>query len=464
MPEITVTSLDPRIQKQLENAQTALQRGNFDYVIEVTTQVLKTAPACLPVRRLQRAAQMRLFQSKNKMLTKAFGSVTQAGFLFSGAKKDPAKTLENAEKLLVSDPTSVPALKLLAEAAAGLDLMATVAWAWECIHELQPTDREALLQMGEASLAAKLPKEALRAADMLLKMRPQDGDALNLMRKASIAQTSEAGKWEEKGSFRDKLKDEALAVSLEQASKVVTSDEMNERLIKEAMERHQKQPDNMDHIRTIFEGYRKANNLAEALVWMQKARELPSGKADTSLEKQEAELRVSILEKNIKEFETAVASAPADVELKSKLDAARTELANFRLSDSKSYVERYPNDYAARFTLANLYFDLHDYQNAIANYQQAQKNPKVRIPALAGMGKALKARKMFDLAVAQLKNAKSELTTMDEVKKDVIYELADCFEKMGKKAEAVEEYKVLYSDDISYRDVADKINAFYASQ
>ena len=81
MPEISVSSLDPRVQKQLENAQTALHRGNFDYVIEVTTQVLKASPACLPVRRLQRAAQMKLFQSKNKLSTKLFGGVTQAGFL-----------------------------------------------------------------------------------------------------------------------------------------------------------------------------------------------------------------------------------------------------------------------------------------------------------------------------------------------------------------------------------------------
>ena len=29
MPEVSVTSLDPRVQKQIENAQTALQRGNL---------------------------------------------------------------------------------------------------------------------------------------------------------------------------------------------------------------------------------------------------------------------------------------------------------------------------------------------------------------------------------------------------------------------------------------------------
>jgi hypothetical protein len=51
---------------------------------------------------------------------------------------------------------------------------------------------------------------------------------------------------------------------------------------------------------------------------------------------------------------------------------------------------------------------------------------------------------------------------MDERKKDAIYELGCCFESMGDQDKAIEEFKVVYSADISFRDVADKINAFYS--
>jgi predicted Zn-dependent protease len=187
MTETTVSSLDPKLQQLVTNAQTALQRGNFDYVIETSSQILKAAPGCLAVRRLQRAAQIRQYQAKNKSITKSFGSVTQAGFLFSGAKKDPPKTMENAEKMLLADPTNVPALKLLSEAAAGLGLLETAAWAWECVHDVMPTDREALIKMGDGYLAANKPKDALRAADLMMKVRPQDPDALELMRRATAA-------------------------------------------------------------------------------------------------------------------------------------------------------------------------------------------------------------------------------------------------------------------------------------
>ena len=126
MPEVPVASLDPRHQKLIENARIALERGNLDYAIEVTGQVLKAAPGCLPVRRLQRVAQLRQARGKGGFLAKALSSFSTAPFMRGGGKKEPAKLLETAEGLLAKNPASVPALRLLAEAAGGLGLTETV--------------------------------------------------------------------------------------------------------------------------------------------------------------------------------------------------------------------------------------------------------------------------------------------------------------------------------------------------
>jgi len=462
MQEVPLTSLDIRLQKQVENAQVALQRGNYDYVIEVTSQVLKHASGCLPVRRLQRAALLKQHESKNKLMAKAFGSVTMAGFMFAN-KKDPLKAIESAEKLLLADPNNIAALKSLAENSAALGLMETSAFAWECIREAQPKDHDTLVHLAEAYIAAKMHKEAVKVADDLLKLRPQDGDALALMRKASVAQTMDRGNWESQASFRTKLKDENLATSLEQAAKVVTSSEMTERLIAEAKQRLAAEPSNLNHFRAIIDGYRRLNDPASALEYVKQARQLPSASGDATLEKLQSDLVVGVLEAKVKAASEKAAASPADPAAKAELDAARAELTKVKLEDAKAYVERYPNDYAARFTLANLLYDSGDHQAAIANFQQAQKSPKVRLAALAGMGKALKARKMFDLAVQQFQTAKSEIPTMDDLKKDIIYQLAECYEGMGKAEDAINEYKLIYSDDIGFRDVADKINAFYSN-
>src|SRR3954462_10937111 len=197
MPEISVASLDPRHQKLMENARIALEPGNLEYVLEVTSQVLKMQPGCLPVRKLQRVAQLRQHRGKSGgFMGKALSGLSTAPFMFGGGKKDPAKLLEAADGVLAKDPLSVPGLKMLAEAAGGLGLPETVAFALDAVREIEPENRGNLLALGEAWLAAGKPTEALKMADEILKTKPTDPDAQNLMRKASVAQTVTKHNWD----------------------------------------------------------------------------------------------------------------------------------------------------------------------------------------------------------------------------------------------------------------------------
>jgi tetratricopeptide (TPR) repeat protein len=463
MSEVPVTSLDPRHQKLIENARVALERGNLDYALEVTAQVLKTAPGCLPVRKLQRVAQLRQAKGKGGFMSKMSSGFSSAPFMFGGGKKDPAKLLESADALLAKDPTNVAALKLLAEAAQGLGLLETGAFALDAIRELEPTNRANLLALGDAWLAAGKATEALKIADEMLAAKPVDAEAQALMRKASVAQTVGKNKWDAQTSYRDKLRDEAQSVSLEQAGKLVNADSMTQRLLDEALARVAKEPANLNHYRAVAQLYRQGDDLEQALVWVRKARQQPAGAADAALEKQESELAAAVIAKRVTAAEAALALVPTDVAAQAKLAAAKTELAEFKLRDAKHYTERYPNDYVARHALATLLLETGQTDAAIAQFQQAQKGPQVRVASLVGLARCFKAKKLFDLAVAQLTTAKNELgSTMDEAKKDVIYELGTCLELMGKPDLAIVEFKAIYSEDIGFRDVADKINAFYA--
>ena len=462
MPEVPVASLDPRHQKLIENARVALERGNLDYALEVTAQVLKAAPGCLPVRRLQRVAQLRQARGKGGFMTRMSSGLSTAPFMFGAGKKDPAKLLESAETLLAKDPSNVAALKLMAEAAQGLGLPETVAFALDAVREIEPDNRANLLALGEAWLTANKPAEALKIADEILKTKPTDAEAQNLMRKASVAQTVTKVGWENQQSYRDKLRDEKRAVSLEQEGKVVTADTMTHRLLDEALARVAKEPNNLNHFRSVAQAYRQLGQLDDALTWVRKAREHPTGKTDAALEKQESELATAVVDQHMREAEVAAAAAPNDAAAQTKLAAARREHAEFKLTESKRYIERYPNDYAARYAFGALLLETGQTDAAIAQFQQAQKGPAVRIASLVGLGRCFRAKKLYDLAVAQLSLAKTELGPMDDTKKDVIYELGSCYELMGKPESAITEFKIIYSEDIGFRDVADKINAFYA--
>ena len=71
------------------------------------------------------------------------------------------------------------------------------------------------------------------------------------------------------------------------------------------------------------------------------------------------------------------------------------------------------------------------------------------------------AKGFHDLAAEQLQTAKSEIPGMTEQKKDVLYQLGTAYEQQGDMEKAMVEFKALYGADISYRDVARKIDDFY---
>ncbi|MFI5356017.1 MAG: tetratricopeptide repeat protein [Opitutales bacterium] len=131
------------------------------------------------------------------------------------------------------------------------------------------------------------------------------------------------------------------------------------------------------------------------------------------------------------------------------------------LADAREQVERYPGDLAARFRLAELLFASGEIEPAIAHYQPAQRHPKHRRQAQLGLARCFRARRLTDLAVAQLAAAKAEQPAMDELRKEIVYELGACYEELRQPEAALAEFKLVYTEDIGFRDVAAKINAHY---
>jgi tetratricopeptide (TPR) repeat protein len=114
--------------------------------------------------------------------------------------------------------------------------------------------------------------------------------------------------------------------------------------------------------------------------------------------------------------------------------------------------------------LGAFYFQAGKIGEAIAEFQKAQGNPHKRLLAMSYLAQCFAKRKMFDLAARTLQSAIKEKLVFDDEKKDLIYNLGCVFEAMGKKEEAVEQFKQIYETDISYKDVAAKVDAFYAAQ
>lgn len=463
--EITLNDIDPRLRKQVENARKNVAK-NPAYVVEVCMGILQRHPGCLDVRKVLRDAQRRINGGKSALVTqmKNLSVLPMAIKLGTELKKDARAALISAEKVISQAPDSKVGHQTLGKASEVLSMKETAVFAYECIYQIDPKDNANNEAYGTALIEAGDPQEAVKLGDKILRENPANEAGQDLVRRASVALSMQKGKWEEEGGFRDKLANEAEAIELEQAARVVNDAETVEKLAQKNLEQLEKEPENLNLYREIISGYRSISNFDKALEFTKKARLTSSGKADPTLERLEMDLAQAQVRLQIEELEARAEAAPQDASLQTELKEARAKEHGQRLTNARRIVEKYPNDYAARFELGQLLYVDGNYDEAIQQFQLAQRNPKVRVRAILMLGKTFISKGIFDMAVEQLEIAKKELAIMDETKKEVIYELAKAHEQNNAPEKAIAEYKIIYSNDIGYRDVAEKINSFYAKK
>ena len=72
-------------------------------------------------------------------------------------------------------------------------------------------------------------------------------------------------------------------------------------------------------------------------------------------------------------------------------------------------------------------------------------------------------RGMHDMALSQFEKAMEGKAVFDNQKKELVYLLASVYEQQGKHELAGDHYKSIYEVDISYRDVAEKVEGGYSA-
>jgi tetratricopeptide (TPR) repeat protein len=459
--EIPIAKLDPRQIKQLESADEMAQ-GNPTYALEIYGAILKQNQGCLELRRKLRSLQFKKLLGATKGLSSILTKVTSAPFMFRGkGDKDPEGTIVKAEGLLEKSPANTLAHQMLAEGSSVLGMVNTVVFAYETIRKIQPKDIKNLKELGNAYLEAGYSDMAIKTGNTIRQINPNDGDAEDLLKRASVAVAMDKGKWEESEDYRTQLKDESEAQSLEQASKTVNDSKSLEDLIRQTYQKVEEEPSNLNHYRQLSDYYQRYGDLENAIAWIQEARKQEGGLGDVTLEEKERQLTLQYFDQSIDACEKARNENPSDPNAQASLEEAKRQRNHYQQTQLESLVRRYPNDFGNRYELGLFLFENGQYDDSLPHFQLAQRNAKVRPDAILHLGRAYSRKNFHDLAIEQFSILKNEIQVMDDRKKNAIYELGCCFEAMGKKEKAIAEYKLVYSTDITFRDVSDKINAFY---
>jgi tetratricopeptide (TPR) repeat protein len=298
----------------------------------------------------------------------------------------------------------------------------------------------------------------------ILEINPNDLSAVKGGKDAAAAASMQRGGWErEEATYRDLIKDKGQAVALEQEARVYRGEEMINFLLGELSEKYVQDPQNLDTARRIAELYEEKNDLENAVTWFGYAAQL-SQYTDFALVRKASDLRIKQFDNSIASLEQFLAASADSVDAAryaSQLEEMKRQRAEFSLDEAKKRVERNPTDLQLRFELGEILISLGNYKDAISELQRARQNPNVRLRAMNLLGRCYTERGMFDLAANILSAAAGELLQMDNVKKEIVYNLGLVYEKMSQEEKSIECMKQIYEVDYGYRDVAERVESSY---
>jgi tetratricopeptide (TPR) repeat protein len=467
--------LGPGPRSLVTRAKAAQQSKNYDYTINLLQSVLKEEPLYLDGRRFLRTVEILKYKElsafSRQMLSMKVS--TAAMKLSSAGKKEATEQLVLAEEVLALDPFHNKANTLVGDAGTKLGYPEFRAFAFETLaHEAltggkaKQSDKAILNTLANTYMELNDPVKAEKTYQRILEIDPRDGDALSGLKNASAAHASRSGGWEMAGAdYRNALKNKTEAEELEQASKVVKSEEAIEEQIQLNFAKHTAQPTNPVHSRAIARLFEQKNDLASAIVWYEEA--FNAGhRVDTALEKVIGDLKLKKAEQDLAAF-SAMQAEEADPDLKAQYLAAieekQKEIMDVRLSQAEARVRAHPNDGQYHYEFGEALYKAGQYKRATEELQVGMKQPSVRYQAMNYMGLSFMQRGMLDFAVKYFALAESELPVMDDLKKEIVYNLGLAYEATSHPEKALDQWKKIYEVDMGYRDVASKVEASYGT-
>lgn len=461
MPEKTQSQIPFSTRELYEKGVAAVEKSNLDYAVTLLMQVLRLEPGYYEAREALRAAQHKRAAGKRSFFKKIVGSASSLTRGQVALRSNPLDAILIAEEVLNEDPGNAAAHELLAEAAMMADLPKTALLSLEVAFKHKPSDRKLALELADALGRMENRARAEKILRDMLRVDPHDIEANERLKNLLANRTLHEGGYAQleggEGSFRDVLKSKEEARALEQEKRLVKDEEVASTLIADLEARLVKDPDNLKLIRDIADLYSKKKDFQSTARYLE-AYLAKAGVNDPMILEALRDNKLAEFDHRIQTLDAGLPNHDA------QLAELQAEKQQWLLGDAKRRADLNPTDLQIRYELGALHLAAGRVGEAIAELQKAQNNPSKRIASMNLLAQAFAKRGMNDLAARKLQEALKEKMIFDDEAKDLRYQLGLILDKMGRAEESIEQFKTIYEQDIGYRDVMSRVDAYYASQ
>jgi tetratricopeptide (TPR) repeat protein len=434
--------------KQIQKAEEAARRRNYDFAVQLYQQILEIDPDQGDARAGLRQALKRRFDLKSgggflRALSGA-GPLALAKTLRKAGKRDAcAKALEG---YLATNPVDEEANLMLGMVLEELGHTKSARAVYEFVTEVAPKSPEGFKRAGAMSARLGEGERALEYYEKALAIDPRDQEAIKARKDLSAERALKSSNAPDVQHSRDQLRNKSETQELERTQRMHFSDEdLRAQVARlEARFAEDKSPELMTQLGELHE---KLKDYESALDWVERA--LSYRKDSFELASKAGDLRARVMKKQIAEAGKRGDEARASV--------LENELLKFEVEDQRRRVALRPADPALRLQLGKRLMRLGEWDSAMAELQKGSADPRAAREARVLLAQCFQGKGYTDLARKEYLRVLEGVTTLDERAKEVLYNLGVIAEAEGNAADARGYYSRIFETDVGYRDVAAKM-------
>jgi len=437
--------------KFFDRAKTVHETGNHEYAINMWLSGLRLDPSSM--RGHEGFLISAVARRKADDFKKGFDKDTIKSF---NGKSDVDRFLLSLLEWMQRIEEPAYAVRVL-ETGAKLKLAEPITWWYDqgVIKVVRARPKKDLfLKVMAAMRAVGSYDRAVAAGEEAVKADPSDGQLAQEVRSLAAQATMTRGGYDQSGQaggFRSNIRDAAKQKALEDAEKVVKTEETAEQLLKEAKADHERRPDDLPAMqvyvkRLLDRGTPADETLAHTL--------LMHGYAKSNQFRLRQTAGEIIMRQNRRKLSELRAEAEKDPTRVEELRQAERTFAEQEIKEYQIRVENYPTDVKLKYELGRRQLTLGNNEDAIALFQEAREEPTIRTSVLQMLGQAFLAIDYPDEAVESLRQALEQRDITPEQNMDLRYFLLCALQKIAESRRdlaAAEESERLASGILSQK-------------
>ena len=450
MPEKDHNEVGLEVRQLWEKGYENLEKKQYDYAMELLSMAVDKEPAFFECRMALRAAQVKKHEAAGrlaKMASAASAAPSMAQAKLALSNKNYFGALVSAEKILCADPENSVGHRVIVESSKALDFPHTVISSLQMLKKADPENKSLTTELAAALETLGDWDQAEQVMGQLAAVNPDDPFLQQSYKDTAAKATIFRGNYEKKMNERG-----AQEVS-DDGGNVLTVEEAMDEKIFILEERLQNEPENYKlgvDIAKLCVEQKDFKRAFEYYEWVEDNNQA----GDSSLDR-------AIGDAYEARFDHEIKQCPEGSQERNEIMQERDR---FMLENCRQRAEKFPTMLEFRFEMGERLLKLGDAGEAIKAIQRSQNSPKHKLESLNLLGQCFMQKGMHDMALSQFEKALSEKGVFDEQKKELIYNLGQVNEQLGRLEDAALHFKSIYEVDIGFRDVAEKVEGGYSAE